>query len=157
MSESTKTRLAKATPWVAIPIVAAVAFGLGGWLLGGSDAPTRSADIHDHGDDAEQTLWTCSMHPQIRQSEPGQCPICGMDLIPVERSTDGSSRSARRVVLSERAKILARVRTTEVGRLGSGGVERRLLGRVDYDDRSLRTVTAWVSGRIDRLHVSTTG
>ena len=71
MSESTKTRLAKATPWVAIPIVAAVAFGLGGWLLGGSDAPTRSADIHDHGDDAEQTLWTCSMHPQI-------LPPCGI-------------------------------------------------------------------------------
>ena len=157
MSESTKTRLAKATPWLAIPIVAVVAFGLGGWLLGGSDAPTPSADIHDHGDDTEQTLWTCSMHPQIRQSEPGQCPICGMDLVPVERSTDGSERRARRVVLSERAKILARVRTTEVGRLGSGGVERRLLGRVDYDERSLRTVTAWVSGRIERLHVSTTG
>ena len=41
--------------------------------------------------------------------------------------------------------------------MGSGRVERRLLGRVDYDERSLRTVTAWVSGRIDRLHVSTTG
>jgi Cu(I)/Ag(I) efflux system membrane fusion protein len=153
MSEATKTRLAKAAPWIAIPIVAAVAFGLGGWLLGGSDAPAPSAETHDHG--SEETIWTCSMHPQIRKSEPGQCPICGMDLIPVERSSDKGD--ARRIVLSERAKILARVRTSEVGRLGSGGVERRLLGRVDYDERSLRTVTAWIGGRIDRLHVSTTG
>jgi Cu(I)/Ag(I) efflux system membrane fusion protein len=96
------------------------------------------------------------MHPQIRQTEPGQCPICGMDLIPVEGSVE-TEEDARRVSLSQRAKILARIRTAEAQRLGSGRVERRLLGRVDYDERSLRTVTAWVGGRIDRLHVSTTG
>ena len=33
MREATKTRLAKAAPWIALPVVAAVAFGLGGrWL-----------------------------------------------------------------------------------------------------------------------------
>ncbi len=31
---------------------------------------------------SEATAWTCSMHPQIRLPEPGQCPICGMDLVP---------------------------------------------------------------------------
>ena len=76
---------------------------------------------------------------------------------PVERSTAAHEDTASRVSLSERAKILARVRTAEAERLGSGRVERRLLGRVDYDERSLRTVTAWIGGRIDRLHVSTTG
>jgi len=155
MKEATKTRLAKAAPWIALPIVAAVAFGLGGWLLGGSQAP--ATDIETHAHDGEETIWTCAMHPQIRQTEPGQCPICGMDLIPVELSAAADEGNGRRVSLSERAKILARVRTAEVERLGSGRVERRLLGRVDYDERSLRTVTAWIGGRIDRLHVSTTG
>jgi len=32
-----------------------------------------------------------------------------------------------------------------------------LLGRVDYDETRLRTVTSWIGGRIDRLHVRTTG
>ena len=30
-----------------------------------------------------ETLYSCSMHPQIMESEPGTCPICGMDLTPV--------------------------------------------------------------------------
>ncbi|MBW1860215.1 MAG: efflux RND transporter periplasmic adaptor subunit, partial [Deltaproteobacteria bacterium] len=36
-------------------------------------------DVHQHGG---QTLYTCPMHPQIVQEQPGQCPICGMDLVP---------------------------------------------------------------------------
>ena len=155
MKEVTKTRLAKAAPWIALPVVAAVAFGLGGLSLRGSESPDAGTEAHVH--EAAETIWTCAMHPQIRQGEPGQCPICGMDLIPVELSSDTEEGSARRVSLSERAKVLARVRTAKAERLGSGRAVRRLLGRVDYDERSLRTVTAWVGGRIDRLHVSTTG
>ena len=33
---------------------------------------------HEHG---EQAVWTCPMHPQIVEHEPGTCPICGMDLV----------------------------------------------------------------------------
>ena len=36
---------------------------------------------------AKEGIWTCSMHPQIRQYEPGDCPICGMDLIPASQSS----------------------------------------------------------------------
>ena len=36
---------------------------------------------HDHSAE-DATTWTCSMHPQIKQDKPGQCPICAMDLIP---------------------------------------------------------------------------
>lgn len=41
-------------------------------------------DEHKSHDD---TIYTCSMHPQIRQDEPGNCPICGMTLTPVTPST----------------------------------------------------------------------
>jgi len=30
------------------------------------------------------TVYTCPMHPEIRRDDPGQCPICGMDLVPEE-------------------------------------------------------------------------
>jgi Cu(I)/Ag(I) efflux system membrane fusion protein len=141
-------------PWILLPIVAVVAFGFGGWLLRSPDEHHEHAPAQES--EAAAEIWTCSMHPQIRQQEPGQCPICGMDLIPIERDAVDDA-PATRISLSERAKALARIRTVEVQRLGSGRIERRLLGRVDYDERSLRTVTAWIGGRIERLHVSTTG
>ncbi|MCL6682412.1 copper-transporting P-type ATPase [Sphingomonas alba] len=37
---------------------------------------------------AEGTIWTCPMHPQIRQDHPGNCPICGMALEPLEPSLE---------------------------------------------------------------------
>ncbi len=36
----------------------------------------------------EGAIYTCPMHPQIRQVGPGDCPICGMALEPVEITAD---------------------------------------------------------------------
>ncbi len=53
-----------------------------------------SADrIADHGEhtvngSAEAQLWTCGMHPNVIQDEPGTCPICQMDLVPLRPRTD---------------------------------------------------------------------
>jgi Cu(I)/Ag(I) efflux system membrane fusion protein len=95
------------------------------------------------------------MHPQIRQPEQGQCPICGMDLIPA--GSGGDDLSTEEVELSARARTKARIQTTRVERGLEAGVERRLLGRVDYDETTLRVVTSWIAGRIDALHVRVTG
>ena len=113
---------------------------------------------HDHGDTAAEaeTIWTCSMHPQIRMNHPGKCPIRGMDLVPAD-SIEGGADSDARVVLSERARTLARIQTVTVQRLGTGDVDRRLMGQVEPDETRLHVVTAWTGGRIDRLRVGTTG
>ena len=70
-------------------LVVAVLAGLGlGYLLFHTkDATTQNEDYETKA--FGETIWTCSMHPQIRQNEPGDCPICGMDLIPL--SENGSS------------------------------------------------------------------
>ncbi len=94
------------------------------------------------------------MHPQIRQTEPGSCPICGMDLIPAAGASTSSAND--RVVLSERARSLAQLRTQPVRRQG-GAAEVRRLGRVETDESTQKTVTTWTGGRIDRLRVNTTG
>ena len=105
----------------------------------------------------EAQVWTCSMHPQIRQSEPGKCPICGMDLIPVagDDATEGDGVTG--LALSKRARALAELRTVVVKRQGGKAAEVRLLGRVEPDETHLKVVTAWTGGRIDRLHVNVTG
>src|SRR5438045_233107 len=37
---------------------------------------------------AAGTVWTCPMHPPIRRNGPGQCPICGMALEPLEPTAE---------------------------------------------------------------------
>ena len=45
---------------------------------------------HEHVESA--TVWTCPMHPQVKRDEPGECPICGMDL--VEEQTQETAKSS---------------------------------------------------------------
>lgn len=134
----------------AIAIVA-LAFGLGRASVTEPEAAPDSA-AHPH-DEVEE--WTCSMHPEIRRSESGACPICGMNLIPV--TLRGDDDAPTRVTLGERARTMARIRTSPVVPMGDAAGERHLIGRLIEDESTRRTVTAWIGGRIDRLHVRTTG
>ena len=144
-------------------IVAAViiAFLVGRGLddAGPSDGPTAEAEHGAHAP-SDATQWTCSMHPQIRMSEPGQCPICGMDLVPMAADAaaeeHAEAEAGRTITLSPRAQALAELRTTPVVRT-EPRAEIRLLGRVDYDETRLHMITPWTSGRIDQLHVRVTG
>ena len=153
MTPALDPKLKKSLPWLAGVLACVLAFGLGTCLASGDGETAAAPDAPLEVE--EGTIWTCSMHPQIRSPEPGQCPICGMDLIPVTSSS--AQPAPNQVVLSERAKTLARIRTTEVERHGAGTRGRRLLGRVSYDETNLATVTSWISGRIDRLLVEVTG
>ena len=61
---------------------------LAGWIIFHRPAPpvkTSETGLHEHSE-TENVIWTCAMHPQIRMDKPGRCPICGMDLIPLETS-----------------------------------------------------------------------
>lgn len=126
----------------------AVAFILG-TLTSGSQDPNDPVEAQVAG------VWTCSMHPQIRQPGPGACPLCGMDLIPAGAAD--SAGGPDRVVLSDRARALARIRTTPVRRQADASAQVRLLGRIEPAEDTRRDVTAWIAGRIDRLLVNTTG
>jgi Cu(I)/Ag(I) efflux system membrane fusion protein len=102
----------------------------------------------------EQQWWTCSMHPQIRQPKPGKCPICFMDLVPVD---SGRGETAlREISFSEDALKLMEIQTTPVQRRFVEA-QIRLAGKVDYDETRLKHITAWVPGRIERLYVDFTG
>jgi len=102
------------------------------------------------------TVWTCSMHPQIRQPKPGRCPICGMELIPLVEEPQGGATSLRRFVTSEAARKLMQVETSPVERKFVTATVR-MVGKVDYDETRLAYITSWVSGRIDRMYVDFTG
>jgi Cu(I)/Ag(I) efflux system membrane fusion protein len=105
---------------------------------------------------SEIKFWTCSMHPQIQQLGPGQCPICAMDLIPVKTDPGETGEAARELKLSKRAIKLAEIQTVPVERKFVTA-EIRLDGKIDYDESRLSYITAWVPGRIERLYVDYTG
>ena len=126
-----------------------------GWLVFGGSSHSQDA-THDHAQDAEgENTYTCSMHPQIRQDEPGDCPICGMDLIPVEADgADDSDVNALR--MSPTAMQLADVQTTVIT-TGESVKTLRLNGKVQADERLVYTQPAHFPGRIERLMVNFTG
>lgn len=117
--------------------------------------PAAVAQGEDPAESSSSTLWTCSMHPQIQLPEAGLCPICNMDLIPLE-SDSGTDLGPRAIRISESAKALARIETTVVRR-GFAEAEIRMVGRIAYDETRIAYITARVPGRIDRLYADYTG
>ena len=131
-----------------------IGFLVGFILRGGLKAPSPSGVYSqvEHTDSVAETIWTCSMHPQIRQREPGKCPLCGMDLIP----SDIGDVSERQITFSESAKKLMQIETSVVERKFVT-IEIRMVGKIDFDETRVKNITAWVPGRIDRLYVDFTG
>lgn len=135
-----------------IVVACVLAFFIGRQCASPKTPGTITDPAHTH---AQETIWTCSMHPQIQSPDPGLCPICAMDLIPLKEG--GEVLEPNEVALSERALQLAQIRTAPVLRALDEASQIRLLGRVEEDESSARKVTAWTGGRIDKLHVQVTG
>ena len=136
--------------WIGIGIV----FILGIWI---GSAGHRSNAVQSSAQEDVQSVqwWTCSMHPQIKLPEPGKCPICFMDLIPLE-SGDNSDIGLRELKMSETAVKLAEIETEPVRR-GKPVASVRLSGTIEPDERNIKTITAWVPGRLEKLFVDFTG
>ncbi|MDY6800211.1 MAG: efflux RND transporter periplasmic adaptor subunit [Bacteroidota bacterium] len=132
-----------------------------GWLIFPSSSNSQMKELvethegHDH--DEEATIWTCSMHPQIKQDKPGDCPICGMDLIPLSSmDSEGDDFGPNEVMMTESAAKLADIQTTNV-KNENPVKEIYLQGKVVADERNMTELSARFGGRIEKLYVNFTG
>ena len=137
-------------------ILAALAIG----YRVGQSAPQPEPDVAafeaQPSEGGKPQQYTCSMHPSVRlPDEDAKCPICFMDLIPVDEGGEGEG-SETRLVLSEAAAAAARVETRKVGRLFPRA-NVRLFGKVTYDQTSVARLTAYFPGRIERFFVNYIG
>ncbi len=127
------------------------AFLVGWWI----SSPVENHSNHGQTTvQSEAEVWTCSMHPNVRLPEPGQCPICFMDLIPLE--SDAGGLSPDQLSLSKDAVKLAEITTVPV-RYGTANMNIRLSGKVVTDETRIRNITAWFPGRLERMFVDYTG
>ncbi len=123
-------------------------------------------DGHNHLEQTSKPLYTCSMHPFIIKDKPGTCPICGMELI--KKLADAQNSAVQtpeqkqqadmlgHVSLSPTQRVMANVATVAANK-STLNKEINAVGIVQYDQSRQAKVTAWIAGRIDKLHVNTVG
>ncbi len=149
----------KQNKWFII-VALIVGIGIGYVFNSPSDQHINSSDeesTHQHVDESAHQIWTCSMHPQIRMDHPGKCPICSMDLIPLEQdNTSEENMDPNEIKMTESAIKLADIQTMEVKKDYSKK-EVYLLGKVKPDERNIAELTARFGGRIEKLFVNFTG
>ncbi|MFC6098955.1 efflux RND transporter periplasmic adaptor subunit [Olivibacter domesticus] len=100
---------------------------------------------------AAAKTFTCPMHPQIVQDHAGTCPICGMDLVPFDKSNKD-----RFLTLSQNQQILANITTMIVG---AGNMEdyTAINGRFAVNPEETNFVSSRNAGRIEQLYIKETG
>jgi len=145
-----------AIPLLLILLVSAAGGGWYAWQHKGHDLAAEGKAAQG------KQLYTCAMHPFIIKDKPGTCPICAMELI---KKVDGTAQTAEQkqqagmlghVSLSPTQQVMANVATVEA-KQGTLSKEINAVGIVQYDQSRQAKVTAWISGRIDKLHVNKVG
>jgi Cu(I)/Ag(I) efflux system membrane fusion protein len=110
-------------------------------------------DEHAEHTNKEQELYTCSMHPEIVRSAPGNCPVCGMKLVKKE----AGNKAIRDVGLETLLKpanefVVSTVPVTAMDQREED-IELNVVGIVAHDTRQAGTIASRVNGRIEKLYI----
>ena len=137
-------------------LVVLVLVGAGGYWFGRSSRPDAVSTDRTPAAPPSAEIWTCSMHPQVRLDAPGNCPICEMPLVRTAGAGGGGDGRVPRHELSEHARAMASVETEPALRRALAR-ELRAIGRIEYNETSLATITPRFDGYAARLFVNFTG
>jgi len=102
---------------------------------------------------ADTVFYTCSMHPQVMLTKPGKCPICGMELIAVQKQLSGLSDELK---LSDRQIQLANIKGDTLSK--SAISEKTVLtATLNFNQMEVASINSRIMGRIEHLYVKTSG
>jgi Cu(I)/Ag(I) efflux system membrane fusion protein len=117
-----------------------------GWLTGGGGETTAAS--------ADDQVFTCAMHPQIRQPNAGRCPICGMALVPA--TTAATDLNELSVKIEPAQRRLANIQMAQAKREPVSATIQTV-GAIAIDESRMATVAAYIDGRLERLFADYTG
>lgn len=148
--------------WMLIAAVAVIAFVAGRQFSGGGmGGISQQSAAHSHGTGASSQpaagasqLWTCSMHPQVIQPNPGMCPICHMELTPLK--ADGSAGGSGAITIDPVVVQNMGVRVSQVTR-GPIVQSVRVVGYLEEPEPLHRDINLRVNGWIEKLHANIDG
>jgi RND family efflux transporter MFP subunit len=119
------------------------------------DQRTTEEMRSDHG--GEVDYYTCSMHPSVKSKDPGRCPVCSMDLIPVMKQAMPEKKKVDlSFAVSPQKQQLIGVRFSTVAYQPMHKIIRAV-GRVAYDETRLSVVNLKIGGWIEKLYADYTG
>lgn len=140
---------------VLIAVGIAIGFGYGRWY-----GPKPAASVTTA---AQPKGYYCPMHPQVRSEKPGDCPICGMKLVPESESGAGASLAAAESPAPQGTFHVSPDRQQLVGVTyataeRTGGVDTfRATGRVAVDETRISKVQTRIEGWVERVFADHTG
>ncbi|MEO8497879.1 MAG: efflux RND transporter periplasmic adaptor subunit, partial [Planctomycetota bacterium] len=148
--------------WIKLFVQPALLLACGATLIVGLGVAQRSGFIssgggggHSHvaaGDSG--TRYICPMMCTPPRAEPGRCPVCGMELVPL--TSGGGSTDSRSIHIDPATRRVANIHTVAVTSMPMTRTIRAI-GELNYDEGTLKTISAYVDGRLDRLYADYTG
>ena len=124
-------------------------------------------------DAAQVQLWTCGMHPNVITEEPGQCPICGMNLTPMKNTAEAEEQAVAEQAMDEQAEdaapspgatiVIDPATIQNIGVQTAAVQERpltrsiRTVGHLDYNEEMYSRINVKYPGWIEKLYVNETG
>ena len=134
---------------IPVVIVGLICLALG-WTIG--------LKSHDHGSargERKALFYQSPMHPWVKSPEPGVCTVCGMALVPVYADADAGAE-INTIRLSTNAFVVAGIQTA----VATNRVLHRNLrvaGKIMEAESQTRRLSAYIDGRIEKLHVNFKG
>jgi Cu(I)/Ag(I) efflux system membrane fusion protein len=141
--------------FITILITATLAIG-GTWLVRGRMSPSPAASSGTA--ERKPLFYQSAMHPWIKSDKPGRCTICGMELTPVYAGEKGfdATGGGNTVALTQTQIQVLHVQTEEA-KIQPLVHTLQVAGMVDDDATRHRIISAYVDGRVDKLHVNYMG
>ncbi len=138
-------------------------------VAGGATAAAYYWSQHRHPESAsaKKQLWTCSMHPQVLKDQPGLCPICHMELVPVKEQSSGQPNDEKAIgglkpddVLQIRLEptVMQQMSVrTEIVKRAPIRREIRGIAHIEFNETNQAMINSRVNGWVEKLYARYTG